>query len=423
MPGFADVVSFGREEKKYDIENNPTEQANYDLSPREVFDAVSKSNINIGGNVIERGIQAFAVRRVGLLESVEESEMDLSPMKNQINIERDTPGLIPPGRSFLKRVKPDNFVLLLFGMVILARFVPGPGIAEGRFSLSNLASYGVTLIFFFYGLRLSPQKFAAGLSKWKLHLLIQSTTFLFFPLLALLGFHFFENQSNHFLWLGIFFLAALPSTVSSSIVMVSIAGGNLPGAIFNASVSSLLGVFLTPVWMRIFLDTASASFDISGIVGKLALQILLPLVLGLLLHGKLGAFAEKHKSRLRTFDQTVILVIVYTSFCESFAGHLFSGIGLTDLLLLSAGMLALFYLMYFLIRQACRFLKFDREDTIAAVFCGSKKSLVHGTVLSKVLFAGSPVTGLLLLPLMIYHALQIVTASILAQKMAVEAKV
>lgn len=343
-------------------------------------------------------------------------------MENRINTVKNHPVLLPQRRSFLKKIKLDNFVLLLFVMVILARFFPEPGITEGNFSLSNLASYGVTLIFFFYGLRLSPQKFATGLSKWKLHLLIQASTFLLFPLLALLGIYFFKNEGNHYLWLGILFLAALPSTVSSSIVMVSIAGGNLPGAIFNASVSSLLGVFITPVWMSIFLETASASFDFSEIVFKLALQILLPLVLGLLLHQKLGGFAEKYKSRLRAFDQTVILVIVYTSFSESFASNLFSGISLLDLLLLSAGMLALFFVVFYLIKLLCRFLQFDREDSIAAVFCGSKKSMVHGTVLSKVLFAGSSVTGLLLLPLMIYHALQIIAASILAQKMVAEGK-
>jgi len=74
VPGVADVVSFGGEEKIYEIKINPTELANYDLSPLEVFEAVSKSNINVGGDIIERGSQAYVVRGVGLLESIEDIE-------------------------------------------------------------------------------------------------------------------------------------------------------------------------------------------------------------------------------------------------------------------------------------------------------------------------------------------------------------
>lgn len=74
VPGVADVVSFGGEEKIYEIQLNPTQLASYDLSPLEVFEAVSKSNINVGGDVIEKGPQAYVVRGVGLLESIEDIE-------------------------------------------------------------------------------------------------------------------------------------------------------------------------------------------------------------------------------------------------------------------------------------------------------------------------------------------------------------
>jgi len=74
VPGVADIVSFGGEEKIYEIKINPTELANYDLSPLDVYEAVSKSNINVGGDVIERGSQAYVVRGVGLLESIGDIE-------------------------------------------------------------------------------------------------------------------------------------------------------------------------------------------------------------------------------------------------------------------------------------------------------------------------------------------------------------
>lgn len=72
VPGVANIVSFGGEEKIYEIKINPTELANYDLSPSDVYEAVSKSNVNVGGDVIERGSQAYVVRGVGLLESIED---------------------------------------------------------------------------------------------------------------------------------------------------------------------------------------------------------------------------------------------------------------------------------------------------------------------------------------------------------------
>jgi sodium/bile acid cotransporter 7 len=146
--------------------------------------------------------------------------------------------------------------------------------------------------------------------------------------------------------------------------------------------------------------------------------VLVPVVLGMLLHGKWGFFAEKYRKQLRYFDQSIILLIVYTSFCESFAKKMFTGYSLSQILILGLGMTALFFLVYMMVKAVCVSLKFSREDTITAVFCGSKKSLVHGTVMSKVLFPGSDIVGIILLPLMLYHALQLITASIIAQYIA-----
>lgn len=72
VSGVADVVSFGGEEKTYEIKINPTELKNYNLSPLDVYEAVSKSNINVGGDVIQQGDQAYVVRGVGLLDKIED---------------------------------------------------------------------------------------------------------------------------------------------------------------------------------------------------------------------------------------------------------------------------------------------------------------------------------------------------------------
>ncbi|MFT4031172.1 MAG: bile acid:sodium symporter family protein [Siphonobacter sp.] len=321
--------------------------------------------------------------------------------------------------SLLGRVGLDGFILALLGMIGLAYVWPEGGLGEGPFSLSSLANYGVSLIFFFYGLRLSKEKLKAGLSNWYLHVVVQVSTFILFPLLILLLKSIFETTDSQIIWVSIFFLASLPSTVSSSVVMISIAEGNIPAAIFNASISSSIGVFVTPLWMQVVNTSAeSGGANLGNILEKLTLQVLVPVIIGIALNRYWGAWAEKQKKFLRYFDQTTILIIVYTAFCESFDQHLFSNLGWGDLLMLAVGMLGLFFVVYGLITLVCNALKFNREDRITAVFCGSKKSLVHGTVMSKVLFANSPALGILLLPLMLYHAIQLIVASILAQRMA-----
>ena len=228
----------------------------------------------------------------------------------------------------------------------------------------------------------------------------------------------FDHASAGVLWLGIFYLAALPSTVSSSVVMVSVAGGNIQAAIFNASLSSLLGIFITPLWMSLFLDSASGDFDLASVMGKLMLQVLLPVVIGILLHSKGVLFAEKNRSRLKLFDQSIILLIIYNSFRQSFYHHVFDDLRLVELLLLGVGMMALFLIVFRLLNFISRLLKFKKEDRITGLFCGSKKSLVHGTVMSKVLFTPKATTGMIFLPLMLYHSLQLVMASMIAKRMA-----
>lgn len=317
-----------------------------------------------------------------------------------------------------KRAGLDEFTFALIGMIILAYLWPAPGVVEGALSLSAIANYGVSIIFFFYGLGLNPEKLQAGLGNWRLHIVVHTTTFIVFPVLVLLCRGFFDTDEGELLWLGVFYLAALPSTVSSAVVMVSIAGGNIPAAIFNASISSLIGVFVTPLWMGLVMQAAESSFDFWSVIGKLILQVLLPVMIGIILHAKLGAFAEKYRRKLRYFDQSIILLIVYTSFCKSFAGDMFQGYHTIDLLLLGAGMVVLFILVYLFTNGVSRLFHFSREDRITFVFCGSKKSLVHGTVMAKVLFAGSSIMGIILLPIMLYHAFQLIAASIIAQSMA-----
>jgi len=318
--------------------------------------------------------------------------------------------------STLQRFGLDGFLLAIIAMVVLAYFFPSIGMTEDPISLGELANYGISVIFLFYGMRLGPEKLKAGLVNWRMHVLVQSVTFILFPLLAIAIKPLFGH--NEELWLGIFYLAALPSTVSSSVVMVSIAKGNMPAAIFNASISSLAGVFITPLWMSLFLTADSGFTNTKDIIMKLMWQILLPVVIGVLLNKKFGGFAEKNKARLRYFDQTIILIIIYTSFCHSFTEHVFDQYSPLNVFFLALGMVGLFFFVFFIIWGISKLLRFSAEDRITVLFCGSKKSLVHGTVMVKVLFPHASSTGIILLPVMMYHALQLVFASIIARRLA-----
>ncbi len=309
-------------------------------------------------------------------------------------------------------MKVDGFLLLLLAMIALAYFVPG---IEAVVPLQEISTYGISGIFFFYGLKLNPQKMKEGLSNWKLHLLIQASTFMVFPMIVL-AFLPIIGEAHYTLWLAMFFLAALPSTVSSSVVMVSIARGNIPAAIFNASLSGLIGIAVTPLWMGIFLEAQNTSFNLGNVFLELLVKIVLPVAIGMFMHRFWGGFAERHKKRLAMFDKAIILIIVYLSFNSSFAGKIFADISWTALLFLGLAVVVLFALMLFLLNLASKKLYFSMEDRIAAMFCGSKKSLVHGTVFSNVLFSGMANAGIFLVPIMVYHAFQLFVISIIAQR-------
>lgn len=310
------------------------------------------------------------------------------------------------------------FFLAILAVIVLAYLFPFWGSIQSPLPLDVIGSIGVSLIFFFYGLRLSPEKIRNGLKNWKLHLLVQSATFFLFPLIVLLFLPLLSKGSENIYWLSFLFLAAIPSTVSSSVVMVSMAKGNVPAAIFNASISGLIGIVITPLWMGLFLKASATSFEWGSVYLKLLVEILLPVVVGLLLQQYWGTFAQQYSRQLSFFDKSVILVIVFKSFASSFYDNLFAGMQVSTLLLVAAATLSLFFVVYAVIGSLSQKLQLNREDRITALFCGTKKSLVHGTVFSKILFSASFPIGIILLPLMLFHAFQLLLISIFAARFA-----
>ncbi|CAM3591399.1 bile acid:sodium symporter family protein [Zobellia roscoffensis] len=316
------------------------------------------------------------------------------------------------------KINIDGFVLSVIAIIGIAYVFPQWGVPGSNIPINTISTIGVSLIFFFYGLKLSPQKLKSGIKNWKLHLLVQASTFVIFPLLILIFRPLLQTQEQETIWLAFFFLAALPSTVSSSVVMVSIAKGNIPAAIFNASISGIIGVLITPLWMGLFVQNAQSNFDFTDIYTKLIVQIILPVIVGFLLQRFLGEFAQKYGKQLTLFDKSIILLIIYKSFAESFEGSVFSSVSILDLVFLLLGVVILFWVVFFLTGFLARKMRFSLEDQITAQFCGTKKSLVHGTVFSKILFSNMVSIGIILLPLMLFHATQLLIISVVASKMS-----
>ena len=321
----------------------------------------------------------------------------------------------------LKKLKVDSFVIAIIISIILAYFFPQLGASDSPVPMNLISSLGISFIFLFYGLSLSTEAIKNGLKNWKLHLTVQSSTFLLFPLLIIPFFPLFKDTSYEILWLAFLFMAALPSTVSSSVVMVSLAKGNLPGAIFNASISGIIGIILTPLWLMPFIKQTDIVFDFSTIYLQLITEIVVPLILGLLLRKYLGYWAVRHKRGLDLFDKFIILLIIYKSFVHSFEDKIFSSVSLSEMLGMVGLVLVLFIIVYSLTGWIGKVLKFNHADQITNQFCGTKKSLVHGTVFSQALFGQTSFVGIIILPLMFYHAFQILIISVIATKKGKEA--
>ncbi len=314
------------------------------------------------------------------------------------------------------KIKPDWFLLGMVAATVLAWAFPGPGAAGGWMQPELLTKAGVALIFFLHGLVLSFAALRAGALNWRLHVLVQACTFVLFPVIGLGLNALLAGWAAPELVLGVFFLCALPSTVSSSVAMTATARGNVAGAVFNATLSSLIGIVVTPLWIALVLRTTGEARPVWPVVVDLFRWLVLPLTVGQMLRPWLGAWAARHKPRIGLVDRGTILLLVYTSFCDSFQEGVWSRHGYGQLALLLVLCAALFALVLAVTGRLAAWLGFPREDRIAAIFCGSKKTLASGVPMAKLIFGAHPAMGLILLPIMVYHPLQLIVGGVLAQR-------
>lgn len=308
-------------------------------------------------------------------------------------------------------------MLGLFAVVFLAWLFPAPGAAGGFLHPEVLNKVGVALVFFLNGLSLSFASLRAGTMLWKVHLVVQLSTYVLFPLLGLV-FYFVGAGGDEHLRLGLFYLTALPSTISSSVAMTAAARGNVPAALFNATLSSLLGVVLTPLWLSFVLGATGGGLPLGRVILDLVLWLVLPLAAGQVSRPVLGELAGRHRKKINRVDRGTILLLVYTSFCDSFAAGVFSSHGPLTIVITVAVCLALLFAVLGATSFISDLLGFTAEERIAAVFCGSKKTLASGVPMARLIFGQHPGLSLIVLPIMLYHSLQLVVCAWLAGKWA-----
>jgi sodium/bile acid cotransporter 7 len=312
----------------------------------------------------------------------------------------------------------DWFLIGMAAAVALAWLLPEPGARGGVLHAQLLNKFGVALIFMLHGVTLSVHALRAGTLVCKLHLVVQLTTFLLFPLLGLGLVAVSWGRVEQALVVGVFFLCALPSTIASSVALTAVARGNVPAAVFNATLSSLLGVLLTPLWLGVVLGAQGRGLPVGKVVLELCLWLVLPLLLGQALRPSLGPLAMRHKPWISVVDRVVILLLVYTSFCDSVKGGVWVGHGAGTLLYTAAVTVALLLVVLLFTSQISRLCGFAIEERIVAVLCGSKKTLAAGVPMAHLVFEANPRLGVILLPLLLYHPLQLVVCGWLAGRWA-----
>ena len=313
------------------------------------------------------------------------------------------------------RFLPDNMTLLLLTVVLIASFFPARDHVAAFFD--QLSVWMIALLFFMHGAKLSREAVISGLTHWRLHLLVLAITFAVFPVIGIVIKPAVLPLLTPDLYMGILFLCMLPSTVQSSIAFTSVAKGNVSAAVCSASASNLFGIFLTPLLVSVLLKTTSGSGSSLDGMLKIIVQLLLPFVAGQLLRPLLQAWITKHAKVLKMVDQSSILLVVFVAFSEAVVQGLWTQVPLVmliSILIISATMLAIIMVMT---TWASRRLGFNKEDEITIVFCGSKKSLASGVPMAIVLFSSGSV-GLVLLPLMLFHQLQLMVCAVLAQRYA-----
>lgn len=318
--------------------------------------------------------------------------------------------------NILQRFKIDPFLLILICVVLTASLFPCKG--EIKTVFEHLTTFAIGLLFFMHGAKLSFQAIVIGIKNWRLHLLIFITTFVVFPVFGIMMQLLVPTFLSENVYLGFVYLCVLPATVQSAIAFTSIAKGNVAAAICSASASTLLGVFITPVLVGLLMHTqAVASMNIMDAISSIMLKLMLPFIIGHLSRRYIGKWVDKYKNIISKTDRLSILLVVYVAFSDAVVNGIWSQVGVLSLLSVIFFSILLLILVLLFTTYSARLLGFNKEDEITIVFCGSKKSLASGIPMASVIFPIS-IIGIMILPLMIFHQIQLMICAFLAARYA-----
>ncbi|MFI1917298.1 bile acid:sodium symporter family protein [Nocardia sp. NPDC020380] len=320
--------------------------------------------------------------------------------------------------KLLAKLRIDAFMLGILATVALAAVLPARGTAADV--LDWAVKIAIAVLFLLYGARLEPREALNGLRHWRLHSVVLLTTFVIFPLIGLALRLLVPSVLTQDLYTGVLFLCLVPSTVQSSIAFTSMARGNVAGAVVSASLSNLLGVFITPLLVILLMKTTGNVHVSASAVGMIVIQLLLPFLAGQVLRTRM-TWLTRHASAVKAVDRGSVYLVVYSAFSAGVTEGIWHALSLKTLLATAAVCAGLLAVVLCVTSYGSRLLRFDRGDRIVVTFCGSKKSLATGLPMASVLFAGHPI-GLIVLPLMLFHQIQLFTCAVLAQRYAREAE-
>ncbi len=319
--------------------------------------------------------------------------------------------------DLVRRFLPDRFIMILVATLVVATLLPATG---GLLTAIGWASNAaIFTLFFLHGARLSPAAVAAGAKHWRLQVAILGFSFALFPLAMLAVRAGLSGRLAPEILLGLVFLGVLPTTVQSSIAYASIARGNVAASVIASAASNLLGVVLTPLLFALLVGGAMGGVSLEA-VGKVALLLLLPFALGQLLRARVLPTVERHAKLAGMMDKLTIVLAVYVAFAQAATEGLWARISAVTLVelagVMAAGPLGAFAAAWGM--GAALGLK--PADRATLLFAGSHKSLATGAPMARILFPPA-MAGAAILPLLLYHQLQLMLSAWVATRLAREA--
>lgn len=321
-----------------------------------------------------------------------------------------SPSTPPRWRSFITRL--DWFLIALLGAIGVATIFPAYGSGARVFEI--LVVIAVAWLFFLYGIRLKTSEALAAIRDWRLHSMVLSLTYVIFPVIGLACMAIPDALLDPDLKLGMLFMTLLPSTVQSSIAFVSIARGNVAGAVVAASFSNLAGIIITPILVGLLMG-GQVGFSMTS-VGKIALQLLAPFILGQFLRRWLAPWVFRHARLTSITDRGSVVLVVYSAFSQGVVDGIWQRVSILNIVVLTVLSCIILAVVLELSARSAKKLGFSRRDQAVIIMCGSKKSLATGVPMATILFPPA-IVGIMVLPLMIFHQIQLIVCAVLAKKL------